>query len=251
MREQAATFGGQVGAQTLSLLSNRPLGVRSVINPLAAGGAEDPASIDDARQNAPLTVRTIDRVVSVSDVEDFAQTFAGIGKAQSRLLWNGSAQIVQLTVGGADGQPIPSDADLLKNLTSSLLLNADPSLVLRVPIDTFVAHDFSLTLALDIDPRFITANVQAAVQALLVQSFSFAERDFGQPVSEAEIVALVQTVPGVIASNVVALTDETTKIKSNELTADVAHFDQKGNFFPATILLIDPAKIDLSQVLTT
>ena len=83
--------------------------------------------------------------------------------------------------------------------------------MLRVPIDTFVVHNFSLTLALDIDPRFIRANVQAVIQALLIQSFSFAERDFGQPVSEAEIVALVQTVPGVIASNVVALTDEVAR----------------------------------------
>jgi hypothetical protein len=244
-------LAGQVAAQTISLLANRPLGVRSVINPLAAAGAADPATIDDARQNAPLTVRTIDRVVSVGDVEDFAHTFAGIGKAQSRLLWNGTSQVVQLTVGGADGQPIDSHSDLLRNLTSSLLANADPSLVLRMPIDSFVVHNFSLTLALDIDPRFITANVQAAIQALLVQSFSFAERDFGQPVSEAEIVALVQTVPGVIASNVVALTDETTQVTSNELTANVAQFDQDGTFVQATLLLIDPAKIDLSQVLTT
>jgi hypothetical protein len=244
-------LAGQVAAQTLSLLTNRPLGVRAVINPLAAAGAEDPASIDDARQNAPLTVRTIDRVVSVGDVEDFARTFAGIGKAQSRLLWNGSAQIVQLTVGGADGKPISADADLLAKLTSSLLFNADPSLVLRVPIDTFVEHDFSLTLALDIDPRFIADDVRTAVATLLAQSFSFAKRDFGQPVSEAEVVALVQTVPGVIASNVVALTDETAKVTSNELTADVAQFDQNGNFVPATILLIDPARIDLSQSLTT
>ena len=108
-------LAGQVAAQTISLLANRPLGVRSVINPLAAAGAADPASIDDARQNAPLTVRTrIDRVVSVGDVPDFARTFrAGIGKAQSRLLWNGSAQMMQLTVGGADGQPIDSHSDLL------------------------------------------------------------------------------------------------------------------------------------------
>lgn len=244
-------LAGQVAAQALSLLTNRPLGVRSVINPLGAGGADDPASIDDARQNAPLTVRTIDRVVSVSDVEDFASTFAGIGKAQARLLWDGTSQVVQLTVGGADGKPITGGSDLIKNLASSLQASGDPALLLRLPLDTFVEHDFSLTLQLDIDPRFVTANVQAAVSQLLIQSFSFALRAFGQSVSEAEILALVQTVPGVIASNVVALTDETAAITSNQLTADVAHFDPQGSFVPASLLLIDPAKIDVSQSLNT
>ena len=245
-------LAGQVAAQALSLLTNRPLGVRSVINPLAAAGAADPASI---RRRPPERAADgpydIDRVVSVSDVEDFASTFAGIGKAQARLLWDGSSQVVQLTVGGADGKPIAGDSDLSKNLASSLQANGDPALLLRLPLDTFVEHDFSLTLQLDIDPRFNTANVQAAVRQLLIQSFSFAQRAFGQSVSEAEILALVQTVPGVIASNVVALTDETAAITSNELSADVAHFDPQGNFVPASLLLIHPAKIDVSQSLST
>src|SRR6185295_4599055 len=55
----------QVAAGTLTLLSKRPLGVRDVSNPVAASGAAPPALIEDARQNAPLTVRTLDRVVSV------------------------------------------------------------------------------------------------------------------------------------------------------------------------------------------
>lgn len=54
-----------------------------------------------------------------------------------------------------------------------------------------------------------------------------------------------------IASNVVALHDEVADFTSNELTGNVAQFDQDGNFVAATLLLIDPAQIDLSQSLTT
>ena len=65
----------------------RPLGVKSVTNPIAAAGAQDPQARDDARVNAPLTVRTLDRIVSLSDYEDFARAFAGIGKAMAVWVW--------------------------------------------------------------------------------------------------------------------------------------------------------------------
>jgi len=119
-------FDGLVPARSLSLLATRPLGVRSVLNPLDATGAAPPALIEDARQNAPLTVRTLDRVVSVADVEDFARSFAGIGKAQARLLWDGNTQLVHLTVGSADGKVIKIDDPILETLREAIETNADP-----------------------------------------------------------------------------------------------------------------------------
>ena len=56
---------GLVKAGQLSMLLTRPLGVKGVINPLDAGGAQDPEQIDDARANAPLKVLTLERVVSL------------------------------------------------------------------------------------------------------------------------------------------------------------------------------------------
>jgi hypothetical protein len=238
---------GQVEAGSLTLLATRPLGVRAVNNPLAATGAAPPALIEDARRNAPLTVRTIDRVVSVADVEDFARSFAGIGKAQARLLWSGTTQLVHLTVGGADGQKIPPESPVLINLAKSLLANGDPSLLLKTPIDSFVQHLFQLTLKLDIDPRFDQPAVRAQVRARLLDAFSFTKREFGQPVSEAEVLALVQAVPGVIAAAVVLLADESDGVPSTQLTVELAHVDAQGNFVAAGLLLIDPLRIDLSQ----
>jgi hypothetical protein len=81
---------GQVRAEQLSLLLTRPLGVKSVINPLAPTGAQNPEERDQARQNAPLTVLTLERVVSVRDYENFARAFSGIGKAQAITLGYGT-----------------------------------------------------------------------------------------------------------------------------------------------------------------
>ncbi|HEX7033245.1 MAG TPA: YjzC family protein, partial [Nitrososphaera sp.] len=52
---------GLVDADRLTLLMKRPLGVKSVTNPLPATGAADPEKLDDARKNAPRTVLTLDR----------------------------------------------------------------------------------------------------------------------------------------------------------------------------------------------
>jgi predicted phage baseplate assembly protein len=74
---------GLVGAGALTLLAVRPPGVKDVTNPNASEGAEDPETRDAARANAPLTVTTLGRIVSLSDYEDFARAFSGVGKARA------------------------------------------------------------------------------------------------------------------------------------------------------------------------
>src|SRR5205823_2679706 len=72
---------GLVKEHKLSQLMTRPLGVKGVTNPLAATGAQDREQLADARRNAPLTVLTLGRVLSLQDYEDFARAFSGIVKA--------------------------------------------------------------------------------------------------------------------------------------------------------------------------
>ena len=68
---KGAGASGNVKAGQLSMLMTRPLGVTGAINPLAATGGEDAEQRDDARDNAPLTVLTLDRVVSLLDYGKF------------------------------------------------------------------------------------------------------------------------------------------------------------------------------------
>ena len=78
---------GEVAAGTLTMLRAMPLGLRSVTNALPASGAEGPERLADARRNAPLTLLTFERVVSLLDYENYARTFPGIGKARGDVLW--------------------------------------------------------------------------------------------------------------------------------------------------------------------
>ncbi|HEU0200651.1 MAG TPA: baseplate J/gp47 family protein, partial [Burkholderiaceae bacterium] len=77
---------GNVGAESLTQLMTRPLGLKSVSNPLAAEGGTDPESSEAARQSMPLATRTLGRSVSLLDYEDFARAFSGIAKAQAQVL---------------------------------------------------------------------------------------------------------------------------------------------------------------------
>ncbi len=98
---------GLVQAGQLTLLLTRPLGVRDVNDPVAPTGGDDPESRDDARANAPLTVRTLDRVVSLQDYEDFARAYSGIAKARATWTRAGQAHGIFLTVAGPDGAAVP------------------------------------------------------------------------------------------------------------------------------------------------
>src|ERR1700721_1610805 len=69
---------GNVDARRITLLLSRPQGVKDVTNPLPASGGADPDTIAQVQSRAPLSVMTLDRVVSLQDYQDFANAFAGI-----------------------------------------------------------------------------------------------------------------------------------------------------------------------------
>ena len=119
-------LGGMVKAKQISLLLTRSLGLKEVVNPLPASGAADAETRDEARENAPFTVLTLDRIVSMQDFEDYARAYPGIGKAQAIWLWQGEHKIIHITIAGADGGPISMVSALYKNLKLSMENVRDP-----------------------------------------------------------------------------------------------------------------------------
>ena len=199
---------GLVKAGQLSLLLTRPLGVKSVLNPEAATGAQDRESLDDARTNAPLTVLTLDRTVSIQDYEDFARAFAGIAKALATWTWDGQMQRVFITVAGPAGAAIAPDSDTYRHLLEALQEAGDPFVSLRV--QSYRPAYFRFAGKVKVNPDYQPSQVLAAVELALRTQFSFAARAFGQPVMLSEVIAVVQAVPGVVAVTVDKLyrTDE-------------------------------------------
>ena len=198
---------GEVPATKLMLLKRRPLGVRAVTNPEAAFGADDPEAMEDARAAIPGQTRSLDRVVSLLDFEDFGRAYPGIGKARTTRLWDGRREIVHLTVASATGQEPATD--LLTQLGGALRQSADPS-VRSIQVQGAQILSFGAWLDVTVDGDNAEA-VLAAVESALLAQFTFEVRDFGQAVLQAELIAIAHGIEGVVSvvvRELIALPDD-------------------------------------------
>lgn len=256
---------GMVGAGSLSLLHSRPLGVGGVTNPAPAHGTGDPETRDDARQNAPRTVATLDRVVSLRDYEDFARTFSGIGKARADLISAGGRRWVQLTLAAETAAAGPSavlaprtvSADLRERLSEAIRRHGDPAQRFRVA--SYRPLFFNVRAEVLIDPRYELGRVAEDVKALLRDRFDFDHRSFAQPVAAAEVISVIHRAAGVVAvdlDQLYAYTEGASRPDpSEEITPEVlaspgARWRAGGSageaaVLPGALLLINPAGIEL------
>lgn len=242
---------GEVGAGSLTLLKTRPFGVRSVVNPLAASGADDPETLDDARTNAPLTVLTLDRIVSLQDYEDYARAYPGIGKARADAIWDGQGGVVHVTVADADGDAVvdPLYGRLLESMESA----RDP--LRPVVLATFQPFVFFVTANVLVDDAYQWEDVEAAVRSTLTEAFGFAARAFAQPVTAAEVLQVMHGVDGVVAVDLDELyrtapdTAPSGSLFDTVLEARPARWDKPtGTILPADLVLVHPFGIDLSEM---
>lgn len=238
-------LGGLVKAKQLDLLMTRPLGLKSAINPLAPAGADDPEQLADARDNAPLTVLTLDRAVSLQDYEDFSRAFAGIAKAMAiENSAKGNKQIL-ITVAGPDGAAVEEGSKLYDDLSNALTGAGDPLVDFRIL--TYRSAPFRIDGNIIVDPDYVADDVLDATKSKLRESFSFTKRNFGQPVMLSEVIAIMQDIPGVLAVDIDKLyrTDGTQTIPPQfRLDADLAsQVDSSSDFLGAELLVLDPAPL--------
>lgn len=207
--------GGIVKAGQLSLLMSRPLGLKGATNPLPAEGASAPEPRDAARTNAPLTVMTLGRIVSLRDYEDFARAFAGVGKARATWTWVGEQRGVLVTVAGVGGAALASGSTLHKNLLAAMRAAGDTS----VPLNLADYHKrfFRLKAQVKVQEDYVAETVLAAVARALREQFSFDARQFGQDVTLSEVVSVMQSVAGVVAVDVDQLYRVGEKIQFGKL----------------------------------
>jgi hypothetical protein len=241
---------GEVEAATLTLLRTIPLGIRSATNPVAAGGAEGPEQLANARTNAPLTVLTFERIVSLADFEDFARTFPGIGKALADPVSIAGRETVFVTVAGATGGP--PGGDVLDNLIDAIGKATDLSQ--RFQGGGFAQRFFTVHARLVVDPRRVAEDVRAGVEAALREAFGFERRDLAQSVTPSEVVARIHEVEGVLGVDLETLAEYTGSAPApsstgqpvDPLVARRARWNEAAGIFePADLLLVNPVGITI------
>lgn len=197
---------GNVRALTLTSLATKPVGLKSGLNPLPANGGLDPEPMAEVRVNAPGSVRTFGRIVSIRDFEDAAREF-GVAKARASIEWVGSDEAVRLVVGGTsrtpEGRVIGAQVidPQLTNLVLDLNSRRDPNRLLEVA--NYVSVPVTLrAIVLHQDPAYRTEDVHAAAMAAVLDHFDYLKRDFGQAVHLSEVFAVLAGAAGVVGVDV-------------------------------------------------
>jgi len=190
---------GNVAAEQISLATTRPLGVQSVINPLKAVGGADPDGPETIRRNIPVPTLALfpnARLVSVADYEHFARAFAGIGDVRAALLADGRYQCVHVTVAGVDDAPLDPEEAPVTSLVAAYAQFGDPALPVIVEVRDRISLLIQASIRLTGDADRV--DVEAALRARLADAFSFAPRGLVRPAYRSELIAVLQTTPGIV-----------------------------------------------------
>lgn len=211
-------LAGEVADEAIIQLKIRPLGIRSVVNPSRASGSASPESLADIRLAAPRDVRTLGRIVSLTDYRDFAANFAGVGKAQAARLWSGEKQLVLVSVTGTSDSILEANAPMIASLQAAADAARDRSH--RLAVLPAARRFFQLAARIFHHPDYRAEDVDLAARANLLDVFGFARRSIGQVVSAAEVIAALQSVPGVVGVDLdqLALIDDSgTPVETTSL----------------------------------
>lgn len=235
---------GNLDPRKLTLLVARPLGVRSVTNILPSTGGTDPEALVDARANAPLTVLTLGRIVSLDDYADFARAFEGVGKAHATWVWRRTGREVLLTVAGTDGVAVPEGGPVHQRLRTAIAKSGDPHV--PVTVRSYEPVRFRVAATIERDVALLAEQVLADANAALRERFSFSARAFGQPVPLSEVLSVLHGARGVVSVDVNSLyIGETADLKPLLEALVPLPGDDAATARPAQLLTIDLRPGDL------
>lgn len=229
---------GLVDANRLTLFLTRPDGIKAVTNPEKSADAANPETITDARKNAPLTVLTLERVVSLQDYEDYSRAFPGVAKAMATWIWDGEKHAIFISIIGPNGTKISDTSPILTNLVLNLKKYGDPGVSIRV--GSIVPIYFTLSARIVVSDEFRNELVLREVEQALRHDLSFESREPGQPVLLSEMYGIIQNVEGVTGAVVTKLFRKgESDILNERLIAAIPRCGSSGDMSAGEILILD------------
>jgi predicted phage baseplate assembly protein len=177
-------------SQVLTAVPN----LRSVRNPVPPVGGADPEPAADVRTLAPRSVLTFGRAISGDDYATVAAAAPGVTRASAAWEWDAAEQRPTVRVYVGD------DAGALASAKTALAAQADPNRPLVVV--PAVPCRARLRITLRLDPSYVAATVDAAVNAALVGGlFAPGVLALGEPLYRSRIEEIVCAIPGVLATH--------------------------------------------------
>jgi len=169
-------------------------GLKSVRNPVAAGGGAD-AETGNLQTNAPASALLLGRAISIQDITAAAANVPGVRAVRAEWRWNDAQQrpVVQIWYIGA--------ASVAKEIKQTLRGLTDPTVPISVDEATSVPSN--LAISIEIDTKRLSSDVLTAVRTALTNSATgmLAPENIGIGVAlfRSQIFEAVLAVPGAIA----------------------------------------------------
>lgn len=144
---------------TINQIGKPVTDLSSVSNPLAAEGGDDQEGPEGLRKYAPKSILTLGRIVSIQDIDAVTRTVAGVRNVQVEWRWYGERQcpVVHIWFIGKPG--------IEQAIITRVRAISDPSLMIHVEMATAV--NVTMIPGIQVDPAYIQANVEKAVDSFL------------------------------------------------------------------------------------
>ena len=195
-----------------------------------------------------MRVRTLGRVVSLRDYEDFARAFTGVARAHAARFSAGPRPLVLVTVAGIDGAAIGLGSPTAVHLLAALRGSGDPSVVVRLHSHDPLAEPpptFTIAGRITVAPDRDLELTRLAIHAALIAGFGFGAADFGRAIARSAVIAAIQAVPGVLAVDLGAFHRTRQPIPASpqvRLLPRIAAGPEPGDP-PTELLTLDPAAL--------
>ena len=194
-------LGGNLDAGRFTKAARPHYLVDKVRQPLPATGGNDMEGLASLRENAPATLLTLERAVSLEDFDYLVASQSSVwqAKAFARPAGLGRNQKIEVVVVPAGGGELGS---LTETLADFVLSHAVPGL--EVTVTAYEHQTFTLEVLIGVDSAaYNPEEVAAAVKSTLEEAFSLQKRKLGQDLFLSEVYQVVETATGVEHSQAV------------------------------------------------
>ncbi|MDH5480486.1 MAG: hypothetical protein OEX11_06985 [Nitrosomonas sp.] len=170
--------------------------VDSIVQPIAASGGNEMEDVASLRENAPASLLTLQRAVSLVDFTHLAQANSSVWQARAiRLLppGLGRSDMIEIVVVPAGGGELGLLADSLQDTLSQ---HALPGVQISISRYQSVILDLNIIIRTKTD-EFDADLVAENVRQTLIDTFSLEQMKLGEPLYRSQVIEIIERVEGV------------------------------------------------------
>ena len=169
--------------------------IDAVVQPVQSSGGNAMEDVTAMRENAPASVLTLERAVSLSDFTHLATGNSSVWQARAIRLQPGMARKdkIEVVVVPAGGGALGSLKDTLE---STLTRHALPGVSISVTPFSSVILDLNITIRFkqeEYDPDFVAEDLRRA----LFDAFTLQRAKLGEPLFRSQVIEVAEGVAGV------------------------------------------------------